>query len=501
MLDVFERKVELPRKMAPRRGAEGERIDPVGRVLQGLIEIRRSGVVAAEPGPGLGAVDQQIGVAGIERERGVEIVFGVARAVGEEPSLAALLQDRGAQAGLGPHHPAGQRRQLPRRRRVALQPDERDRGAMRRREAAPRLAPGLRCGERLARRAARLGEAAIVMAGGIGALSRGGGRENAERKSRKFEGKHGFPHRGRYNAPLYALPARPANLPPMSADPPHLLCFGLGYTAARLARRLAPAGWRRAGTGRAPEAGTRDGIRLLAFARGRKIERAVLDAASHVLVSVPPDGAGDPVLDEHGADLAASRRLRWLGYLSTTSVYGDRGGGWVDETAAPLPTGERGRRRLAAEDGWRALQRRHGVPVHIFRVAGIYGPGRSPLEALRAGRAQRVAKAGQVFSRIHVEDLVAVLLASIDRPRPGAVYNVCDDDPAAPDEVVAHAATLLGVPAPPLVPFADAELSPVARSFYDDNKRVANGLIKAELGVRLAYPSYREGLAALAAAP
>ncbi|MGH7113096.1 MAG: NAD-dependent epimerase/dehydratase family protein, partial [Stellaceae bacterium] len=207
-----------------------------------------------------------------------------------------------------------------------------------------------------------------------------------------------------------------------------------------------------------------------------------------------------PVLSAHGAALARLPQLRWFGYLSTTGVYGDRGGGWVDERSELRPSGERGRRRVAAEAGWLDLWRRRGVPVHIFRLAAIYGPGRSPFDALRAGTARRIDKPGQVFSRIHVEDLARVLCASMSQPRPGAVYNVCDDDPAPPEAVVAHAAALLGVPAPPLVPLAEAGLSALARSFYDDNKRVRSALIKSQLGVALRYPDYCAGLAAILAA-
>ena len=206
------------------------------------------------------------------------------------------------------------------------------------------------------------------------------------------------------------------------------------------------------------------------------------------------------MLAQHGGDIGTlAGQLSWLGYLSTTGVYGDRTGGWVDETARLLPTGERGRRRVAAEQGWLQLWRDRGAPVHIFRLAAIYGPGRSAFDALRAGSAKRIDKPGQVFSRIHVEDLSNVLIASMERPRPGAVYNVCDDDPAPPEAVVAHAAELLGIAPPPLVPFEAAELSPMARSFYDDNKRVANRLLKTELGVILRYPDFRAGLAAILA--
>jgi nucleoside-diphosphate-sugar epimerase len=282
----------------------------------------------------------------------------------------------------------------------------------------------------------------------------------------------------------------------------HLFCFGFGYTAQALARRLAAEGWIVGGTCRTAEkaAALRGaGFRAELFDRARPLASQALDEVTHLLVSVPPDATGDPILAVHRNDIAQIEGLRWLGYLSTTGVYGDRAGGWVDETAELSPSGERGRRRVSAEAGWLDLWHRCGVPVHIFRLAGIYGPGRNPFDALRAGRAKRIDKPGQVFSRIHVEDLVSVLAASIGQPRPGAVYNVCDDDPAAPEAVVACAAALLGLPAPPLVPLEAAGLSPMARGFYDDNKRVANGLIKRELGVTLRYPDYRAGLAAILA--
>ena len=282
----------------------------------------------------------------------------------------------------------------------------------------------------------------------------------------------------------------------------HLFCFGLGYSALAVARRLIASGWVVSGTCRSAEkaAALREASFSAAlFDRAQPVDPMALDGVTHLLVSVPPGAAGDPVLARHGNDIAALPGLSWLGYLSTTGVYGDRGGGWVDETAGLLPTGERGSRRVAAEQGWLSLWQDRGVPVHIFRLAGIYGPGRSPFDALRAGTAKRIDKPGHVFSRIHVEDLARVLIASIGQPRPGAVYNVCDDDPAPPEAVVAHAATLLGVPHPPLVPLEDAGLSPMARSFYDDNKRVSNRLIKTELGVRLRYPDFRAGLAAILA--
>jgi nucleoside-diphosphate-sugar epimerase len=282
---------------------------------------------------------------------------------------------------------------------------------------------------------------------------------------------------------------------------PHLFCFGLGYSAAALARPLLQLGWQVTGTCRDPlkaVALERLGVTPVVFDREHPIadlERR-LETATHLLSSVPPDDIGDPVLDVHGAAIAAAaQRLAWIGYLSTTGVYGDRGGGWVDESSALTPSGTRGRRRVAAEAGWGGLAQ----PAQVFRLAGIYGPGRSALDTVRAGKARRVVKPGQVFSRIHLADIVRVLQASFARPNPGAAYNLCDDDPASPAEVIAFACELLGVVPPPEVPFEQAELSPMARSFYDDNKRVKNERIKRELGVALIYPSYREGLRAILA--
>ncbi|MDJ0948798.1 MAG: SDR family oxidoreductase [Alphaproteobacteria bacterium] len=282
----------------------------------------------------------------------------------------------------------------------------------------------------------------------------------------------------------------------------HLFCFGLGYTATALARALMAAGWQVAGTFREP--GKRDSLAAIGIESHSfdgtgplPATERLLAGCSHILISIPPGPEGDPVLAHHATDIAAVGGLRWLGYLSTTGVYGDRDGGWVDEDTEFAPTGPRGERRVAAEQGWLRLWREHGVPVHIFRLAGIYGPGRNALETVRSGAAKRIDKPGQVFSRIHVEDIVQVLRASMAHPRPGAAYNVCDDDPAPPADVIAYAADLLNVPPPPLVPFEQAELSPMAQSFYRDNKRVRNARIKDELGVTLRFPSYKAGLDAL----
>ncbi|MDH3701396.1 MAG: SDR family oxidoreductase [Alphaproteobacteria bacterium] len=286
--------------------------------------------------------------------------------------------------------------------------------------------------------------------------------------------------------------------------PPRLFCFGLGYSARALAKDVMEQGWRVAGSCRSAEKQVelRDaGIEAYLFDRERPLEdaAAALGGATHLLSSVPPDAPGDPVLDRHAADIAALTTLEWAGYLSTTGVYGDRAGGSVDEFSELQPTGERGRRRVAAERDWLDMAAQHGVPVHVFRLAGIYGPGRNALETVQAGRARRIIKPGQLFSRIHVDDIVAVLRASMARANPGAVYNVCDDEAAPPQDVIAFACDLLGIAPPPELPFEDADLSAMARSFYRDNKRVSNRRIQQELGVRLAWPDYRAGLRGLMA--
>jgi len=279
---------------------------------------------------------------------------------------------------------------------------------------------------------------------------------------------------------------------------PTLLSLGHGFSSDALARLLLPQGWRIIGTTRkADKARTMaaQGIEPLIWP-GAELAPA-LTQASHLLTSVAPGADGDPVLAAHGAEIAAASHLDWVGYLSTTGVYGHHGGDWVDETAALNPATERGAARVLAEAAWADLLRAAGLPLHIFRLAGIYGPGRGPFEKLRNGTARRIIKPGQVFSRIHVDDIAQVLAASIARPNPGAIYNVCDNDPAPPEDVIAHAAELLGLPLPPEHSFDDAEMTPMARSFYAESKRVRNHRILNELGVVLKYPDYRSGLAAL----
>lgn len=288
--------------------------------------------------------------------------------------------------------------------------------------------------------------------------------------------------------------------PPMPVG--RLFIFGLGYTALHLADRLRSAGWSLAGTVRGQEkadALRAQGIDAFTFDRGRPLAdiAAALDGVTHILSSVPPDADGDPVLDQHGADIAArATSLRWTGYLSTTGVYGNTGGAWVDEDSPLNATGPRGRRRVAAEAGWLSLYEQAGVPVHLFRLPGIYGPGRSAIDAVRAGTARRIDKPDQVFCRIHVDDIAGAVKASIAAPRPGTAYNIVDDEPAPAAEVVEHAARLLGVTPPPLETFDPETMSAMAASFYADNRRVRNDRLKSWLHYRLIHPTYREGLAA-----
>ncbi len=283
-----------------------------------------------------------------------------------------------------------------------------------------------------------------------------------------------------------------------------LFCFGMGYTAQALAHCLATAGWRIAGTSRDSEAlrtVTGLGWDIVDFDKDRPLDHfpQTLAGTTHLLSSVPPGETGDPVIAPHGADIGAMAGLQWAGYLSTTGVYGDRQGGEVDENSDRLPASPRGRRRVLAENSWLDLWKEHGIPVHIFRLAGIYGPGRNALETVRQGRARRIRRPGQVFGRIHLDDIIQTLHASMEKPNPGAAYNLADDESAPPDDVVAYACALLGVDPPPLQDFDEVKdsLSPMALSFYGESKRVSNRRIKQELGVRLKWPTYREGLAGL----
>jgi len=275
-----------------------------------------------------------------------------------------------------------------------------------------------------------------------------------------------------------------------------LLSFGHGYSAQALARQLLPQGWRITGTAR-----TADKAKAL---QATGIDTVLLPSsdfdvalaqATHLLISAGPDQDGDPLLATHGDTLRKiAPNLVWVGYLSTTGVYGDHQGGWVDEKTPLTPSTRRGKLRVKAEQDWQSIP---GLPLHIFRLAGIYGPGRGPFSKVRNGTARRIIKENQLFSRIHVEDIAQVLAASIAKPNSGQIYNLCDNDPAPPEDVIAYAAELLGMPIPPAVAYEEAEMTPMARSFYAESKRVHNDRIKTELGVKLLYPDYKTGLRAL----
>ena len=284
-----------------------------------------------------------------------------------------------------------------------------------------------------------------------------------------------------------------------------LLVFGFGYSALHISQRLHVAGAEITATVRSQSKADRlaqTGITARLFSPDYCDDAIAADIAASdaILISVPPDSTDDPVLATFGDAISAAPKLRWIGYLSTVGVYGDHAGGWVDETTPPMPGQARSRIRAAVEQAWLALDSSGGVKPHIFRLSGIYGPERNQLAQLAAGAAKRTIKPGQVFNRIHVADIAAVIEASLARPRSGAIYNVSDDEPAPPQDVVAFAAHLCGVEPPPEIAFDAAELSPMGRSFFSESKRVRNDLIRQELGVNLRFPTYREGLTALRAA-
>lgn len=288
----------------------------------------------------------------------------------------------------------------------------------------------------------------------------------------------------------------------MEKQKKHLFCFGYGYCGDYLGHALQRSdNWTISGTTRDEEKRnilSRRGIsaHLFDYTRPLANPRSFLNGVTHILISTPPDDGGDPTFNIHADDILGIQTLQWVGYLSSTSVYGDREGGWVDETTNVAPTSKRGSRRAAAESQWLSLFKDNGLPVHIFRLAGIYGPGRSALDSVRAGIARRIEKQGHAFSRIHVEDIVNVLTASIKKPDPGAIYNVADDSAAPSHEVIAYACELLNIPPPPLIPFGQSDMPPMAQSFYADNKRVSNDKIKRDLEVSLNYTDFRSGLRA-----
>jgi dTDP-4-dehydrorhamnose reductase len=299
---------------------------------------------------------------------------------------------------------------------------------------------------------------------------------------------------------IYAakLPATASRL----HDLMNLFVFGLGYTALQFIRlhrhRLTSV----SGTVRSAEKAKTVGGKGIQACRfdGRDFDPTILkhlERTEALLISAPPADGRDPVLEQFSEVIATAPRLRWVGYLSTVGVYGDAGGAWVDETTPPNPASPRARHRIAAERQWLELGASAPFAVQIFRLAGIYGPGRNALTKVADGTAKRIVKPGQVFNRIHVEDIAQVLMTSMEHPSRNAIYNVADDEPGPPQDVIAYAAELLGSEPPPEIPFDEAEQTPMARAFYGDNKRVRNTRIKSELGVRLRYPTFRAGLRAL----
>ncbi|SEQ63213.1 Nucleoside-diphosphate-sugar epimerase [Faunimonas pinastri] len=283
-------------------------------------------------------------------------------------------------------------------------------------------------------------------------------------------------------------------------DGTRLFLFGAGYSARAVAKRMRPELGAITGTTRETSHATglrSEGIRPLVYdgkGRSEAVSNALAEA-DLVLISIAPGETGDPVLNHFRQDLAAARP-RAVVYLSTVGVYGDHGGDWVDEATPCRPVSDRSRQRVSAEAGWELFALETGIHVAIIRLAGIYGPGRGPFEKVRSGKARRIVKPDQLFNRIHADDIAAITEAAFVRGAEG-IFNASDDEPAPPQDVIGHAAALLGVEPPEAIAFEEAEMSPMARSFYGENKRVRNQKIKDVLGVDLAYPTYREGLAAI----
>ena len=292
-------------------------------------------------------------------------------------------------------------------------------------------------------------------------------------------------------------------LPPIppADDRKRFFCFGYGYAANYLGHELQneEQGWTLGGTVRDIEK-QRELLSRRIRARIFDDEHPIADPETlfgrftHLLLTIPPSQDGDMVFNMHAEDIARLKNLKWLGYLSSTSVYGDRDGGAVNEQSEVRPTSARGSKRALAEQQWMSLYERYGIPVHIFRLSGIYGPGRSALDSVQAGMSRRINKPGHKFNRIHVEDIAQVLRQSFENPNPGSIYNLADDSPTPSYDVIEYACELLGQPVPPIIPFDDANLAPITSSFYNDNKHVLNDKIKSELGTKLKYENYQKGL-------
>ena len=282
-----------------------------------------------------------------------------------------------------------------------------------------------------------------------------------------------------------------------SPEQKNLFCFGFGFAAQALAERLHSKNWTVSGTCRVTDQrACLTNAPLFSF-DGTHDSKEIFESLSkttHLLISIPPQTSGDVVLKNFSSNIAKNKNLQWIGYISSTGVYGDTQGEWVNESSPLQPATELNVRRVESELAWLKMAKQNGCPVMVFRCVGIYGPGRNLLISVKQGRARRIEKPGLVFSRIHVEDLAQTLESSIQKPKSGEIYNVCDDEPAPPSEAVEYAFKLLNISPPPLIPFDSAELSEVARGFYKACKRVSNKKIKEELGIKLKYPNYRIGL-------
>lgn len=276
----------------------------------------------------------------------------------------------------------------------------------------------------------------------------------------------------------------------------HLLIFGPGYTASAIGKAALAAGFRVSASWR--RLGADDDLRALGFTPVA-IEAVDVSDVTHIIHGIAPR-SGDPVFPIYRDAIQSAPALTWMGYLSSTNVYGDHQGGWVDENTHPAPHLMRGKRRLAAERDWQQVMERRRTPLHIFRLAGIYGPGRSAFDSLRAGTARRIIKEGQLFSRIHLADIVSAVMAAMISDLDSQIFNMADQEPAPPQDVISFAAELLGVTPPPAQSLDTAEMSDFARSFYSESKRVRADKLQTLLGVRLRYPTYRDGLRAILAA-
>src|SRR5262245_50327508 len=484
-------------RVAPGGGAQHQDVDVVWPQPQRVVEVGDGARPGQHGGIAQPAIEPQFGIVALELDGAALRLGGALGQARFHEGLAGLGPQLGPQARTLVSHVAGDRFEARRGFAVAAGLEQGERGAMARSQAAALAPPLLGRRQRLQGFAAGQRHAVVVALELIGRAVerpeplRGAGRrrEKRQRRKRMARRQHACKQPRRNDSDKMAK---------------RLFIFGLGYSGLEIARLARAAGWTVAGTCTSDEKADhlrRDGIEAWRFDGTTAPPAQALENVSHVLSTIAPGPAGamgDPVLRASSGLLG---EVRWLGYLSTTGVYGNHDGGWVDEDTPAKPGQPRSIERLATERAWQALGLQAGAVVDIFRLPGIYGPGRSAIDQVKAGTARRIDKPGQVFSRIHVEDIAGTVLLAISQAHNGAVYNVADDLPASTSEVVAFACELLGRPVPPAIPWEEAApaMSDMARSFYAENRRVRNDRIKKELGVVLRYPTYREGLRAVLA--